>query len=177
MNTAFLFVLALLGSSIVYAQEDGGSGEGSGVEPTRPTRPDTTTSVPSTTTETTTTALPLCEEFGNTCDENADCYEQDGSFGCICKDGYSGNGLFCEDVNECTADPCAEFAKCVNLEGSFTCTCRDGFYGNGYERCLNTERSLKFLQEVGKSFNPFARIFSFWIEVSDGLRRFNVELV
>ena len=43
-------------------------------------------------------AVPLCTEFGNTCDENAECYEQDGSFGCICKDGYAGNGFLCEGV-------------------------------------------------------------------------------
>jgi len=201
MKSAFLFIIALLGSSIVYADEDG-SGEGSGVEPTTPvttttipdttttrpvttttrpvtttTRPVTTTTIPVTTTTRpdTTTPASLCEEFGNTCDENAYCYEQGGSFGCICKDGYTGNGFSCEDINECNADPCAEYANCNNSEGSFSCTCRNGFFGNGYERCLSREKSMKFLQEVGKSFNPFARVFSFWFEVSEGLRRFHVE--
>ena len=36
-----------------------------------------------------------CSKNGSVCDENAECFNNDGSFTCICKDGYTGNGTVC----------------------------------------------------------------------------------
>lgn len=36
-----------------------------------------------------------CTENGNPCDENAECFNDDGSFACICKDGFTRNGTVC----------------------------------------------------------------------------------
>ena len=48
-----------------------------------------------------------------------------GSFTCACKAGYTGNGVTCTDVNECTAGSgnCSANATCTNTAGSFTCAC------------------------------------------------------
>ena len=32
------------------------------------------------------------------CDENADCTNNDGSYSCTCKQGFTGNGSICEGV-------------------------------------------------------------------------------
>ena len=36
-----------------------------------------------------------CSKNGSPCNENAECFNNDGSFSCICKDGFTGNGTVC----------------------------------------------------------------------------------
>ena len=53
--------------------------------------------------------------------------------------GYSGNGTFCTDIDECQPhgdEPkprhnCDSNSQCTDTEGSFTCECLDGFEGDG----------------------------------------------
>lgn len=49
------------------------------------------------------------------------------------KDGFAGDGFFCEDFDECATDShqCHEDAMCANRLGSYECICNDGFTGNG----------------------------------------------
>ena len=46
------------------------------------------------------TDINECEITGGSvlCDENADCSDTDGSFYCLCKTGYSGDGFNCSGV-------------------------------------------------------------------------------
>ncbi len=69
------------------------------------------------------------------CDDNATCQDVDGSFECVCKDGYSGDGTECEDIDECAAetDNCA--GSCTNTDGGFECECPDGLAGDGVTCC------------------------------------------
>jgi hypothetical protein len=74
---------------------------------------------------------------GSDCDRcaaTATCVEQpSGAYSCICNTGYTGNGLTCGDVDECTlgTDDCHADATCTNTVGSFDCACDDGFSGDG----------------------------------------------
>lgn len=67
-----------------------------------------------------------CEQ----CDLVAICEEQ----GCVCPEGYEGDGTTCDDVDECAAAPCDANATCTNTPGAFMCECDDGFVGDGL-RC------------------------------------------
>ncbi|XP_033728198.1 fibrillin-1-like [Pecten maximus] len=74
-----------------------------------------------------------CQNGNIVCSENADCTNIGGSFSCVCKDGFFGDGLTCLDENECQNgnNGCSENADCTNTEGSFSCECKEGFSGDG----------------------------------------------
>ena len=81
---------------------------------------------------------PDCEDVDEcditgSCHEDANCANNVGSYECTCKEGYSGDGSFCADINECTTDDglralihnCDPDAVCTNTDASYTCTCPD----------------------------------------------------
>ncbi|XP_033112381.1 fibrillin-1-like [Anneissia japonica] len=73
----------------------------------------------------------------NICSSNAECNYTAGSYTCTCNDGYVGDGLICEDINECFINNgCHEQATCFNVIGSYMCECRTGFIGDGYN-CID----------------------------------------
>ncbi|KAJ7380253.1 hypothetical protein OS493_010968 [Desmophyllum pertusum] len=48
-----------------------------------------------------------------------------------CPPGYTGDGIRCDDVNECSYLPCSPHSTCTNLQPGFKCsTCPKGFIGN-----------------------------------------------
>ena len=60
------------------------------------------------------------------------CANTNGSFNCLCNDGYSpvDGGRTCTDINECLADINRCQQVCVNTNGSFRCECDSGFQLN-----------------------------------------------
>ena len=77
----------------------------------------------------------------NNCDSvNGICFNYDGGYTCSCKNGYKGNGITCDDDDECESgtDVCSDNAKCANTIGSYTCACNENYSGNGYE-CIRDE--------------------------------------
>lgn len=78
------------------------------------------------------------------CSPNATCDEQART--CTCNEGYDGDGLLCEDVDECAAAsfPCLTGSTCLNKPGSFQCIC-----GSGYEivgsACLDIDECSRGL--------------------------------
>ena len=34
----------------------------------------------------------------NNCDDNADCFDTEGSFTCTCREGYTGSGMVCQGM-------------------------------------------------------------------------------
>ena len=77
------------------------------------------------------------------CPQGSSCVDNFGSFECVCDPGYSGNGTFCENINECETGEhnCTEYsdsAECRDTVGSFKCDCQTGFERNGFE-CNNID--------------------------------------
>ena len=67
------------------------------------------------------------------CSSNALCTDSDGGFQCSCLSGYSGDGVTCSDINECSNGQhlCSKQAVCNNTLASYTCVCVEGFSGSG----------------------------------------------
>ncbi len=75
------------------------------------------------------TVCDACAPTGGQCDQ-----ANDGTFSCSCRDGYSGDGYQCTDVDECadaSLNNCDANATCTNTDGGFTCACNSGFSGDG----------------------------------------------
>lgn len=61
------------------------------------------------------------------CAPHGRCVDVGGVGGCVCKEGFQGNGGVCEDVDECLFEPCGVASVCVNTVGSYYCRCLPGF--------------------------------------------------
>ena len=67
-----------------------------------------------------------CEPERNPCDPQAECLDVAGGFTCTCREGYSGSGLACTDVNECEVGSRARqlilyVVSCLLLSSVFYC--------------------------------------------------------
>ncbi|XP_028395666.1 fibrillin-1-like isoform X6 [Dendronephthya gigantea] len=84
-----------------------------------------------------------CIAESHNCHRNAYCNNTDGSFNCLCKSGYFGNGTDCKDIDECAVGShnCLFDGYCINTDGSFNCTCKKDYPVNGtdckdFEQCI-----------------------------------------
>ena len=67
-----------------------------------------------------------CATGENNCHRFAKCFNEKGSFSCVCNEGYAGEGgRFCLDIDECerNEDNCPSNSQCENTVGSFRCNC------------------------------------------------------
>ena len=70
----------------------------------------------------------------------ATCKNTNGSYDCICNEGFSGDGYDCKDINECLKNNggCSTNARCINTIGGHRCICDNGFSGNG-QNCTDID--------------------------------------
>ncbi len=68
------------------------------------------------------------------CSENANCEQLiSGRYQCTCAPGFEGNGVTCNDINECAIGQagCDSNATCTNTAPGFQCACNPGYTGDG----------------------------------------------
>ena len=73
--------------------------------------------------------VDIDECFSNTSGCHRGCINTNGSFYCICEDGYmlSDDGMTCVDVNECAIESHGCQQACINTMGAFWCGCYIGY--------------------------------------------------
>eukprot|EP00054_Salpingoeca_dolichothecata_P030843 m.254431 g.254431 ORF g.254431 m.254431 type:complete len:1047 (+) comp26731_c0_seq15:89-3229(+) len=82
-----------------------------------------------------------CTIGADNCHIQADCINTVGSFNCVCKPGFIGDGVSCSDFDACLDFQCHPQATCTDIFGGDiselgrTCTCNPGFYGDGVLFC------------------------------------------
>lgn len=85
-------------------------------------------------------------------------------FECRCRPGFSGNGRFCRDIDECADkklnDCDLRSSYCLNLPGSYQCKCRPGFrpdsnnnYNNNNNDNLDTQPTAQILAAESEALN------------------------
>jgi hypothetical protein len=83
--------------------------------------------------------LNECVVGSDDCDVHASCYNQPGTFKCVCAAGYVGDGKSCAPTT--APDPClgpttcSKDATCSASTSGYDCTCKEGFTGNGTVCC------------------------------------------
>eukprot|EP00058_Branchiostoma_floridae_P003535 XP_002589023.1 hypothetical protein BRAFLDRAFT_87496 [Branchiostoma floridae] len=50
---------------------------------------------------------------------------------CVCQPGWVGDGVHCQEFDECTIVSCGAHQRCVNTPGSYVCECVPGFMDVG----------------------------------------------
>ncbi|XP_069838066.1 uromodulin-like isoform X2 [Dendropsophus ebraccatus] len=69
--------------------------------------------------------------YCSACNRNAFCKKDLFDYTCVCKEGFSGDGFSCYDIDECDyyrwPNPCNYVGTCVNTYGSFYCVCPSGY--------------------------------------------------
>ncbi|KAG1700053.1 Fibrillin-2 [Nymphon striatum] len=77
--------------------------------------------------------------------ENGKCMNTDGSFRCICVDGFELDPRTntCKDVNECRTSRICGNGTCQNLIGGFQCSCSAGFTPGSQQTCEDMNECIE----------------------------------
>ena len=69
-----------------------------------------------------------CTERDQKCFSNEKCVNSEGTYSCVCKQGYTKIGDLCEDIDECKNEEhsCWLNSYCQNNDGSYECLCGTG---------------------------------------------------
>ncbi|KAK5898939.1 hypothetical protein CesoFtcFv8_008470 [Champsocephalus esox] len=84
------------------------------------------------------------------CDINAMCRPGEGlQFTCECSSGFTGEGRYCQDTDECRENPqiCGANSACSNQPGTFRCECFNGFvFASDGRTCIEENRPVDHCQ-------------------------------
>ncbi|XP_036406633.1 pro-epidermal growth factor [Megalops cyprinoides] len=110
------------------------------------------------------------------CDKHAQCLSDGNSATCQCLEGYAGDGMLCEDIDECAMGVAlcsSRHADCQNTDGGYLCQCQAGFSGDSLHcsdidectlglhncdntgKCVNTEGAYQCKCDAGFRWTGF----------------------
>ncbi|KAG1700936.1 Protein kinase C-binding protein NELL2 [Nymphon striatum] len=85
---------------------------------------------------------PDCS-YGHDCHVNATCVSLNTRYTCLCKEGFTGSGKQCTDIDECetkgglTGNHCQKNTRCMNTLGSYQCACLSGYTRKDAWNCVD----------------------------------------
>ncbi|KAI6649725.1 SCO-spondin-like [Oopsacas minuta] len=100
------------------------------------------------------------ECLGFPCHEDAICTNAYGSYTCVCKQGFMGDGIDCTDINECSFyyPACGQYpAVCMNIVGGFNCVCPTGYSSNNLTQpsyCYTEDCKEKMCVDINECATP-----------------------
>ena len=118
------------------------------------------------------TDINECQENPSICDnqtKNSECLNNDGSFYCVCREGFERKSddsgrIICRDVDECQFNEhiCGLYATCQNKQGNYECTCMEGFDKSSLQPvdtapqivCKDKKECLEKIEINGKKVSP-----------------------
>ena len=121
--------------------------------------------------------LNECAEGVHTCALDARSENTLGTYVCHCHEGYTGNGDYCEDVNDCEhpdMNECDENADCTNSDGNYFCQCRVGYSGTG-KVCFDVDECQERNHNCDYNANCTNIAGSFYCTCRDGFMGNGVE--
>ena len=88
-----------------------------------------------------------CPIEGHKCHAQANCTDTEGSYECVCNEGYGCKGRQsiycpCDNIDECEfshINDCVEHSNCTDTEGSYICQCLVGFTGDALDKCIDND--------------------------------------
>lgn len=118
-----------------------------------------------------------CGVVNTTCAANADCVSDGGSQACACRNGYTGNGSTCKDLDECSdgSHYCHKHATCMNFPGNYTCSCNSGYTGNGtscldVDECTTGQHNCTYPTSCNNTEGSFACVCGDTVSCGDNAR-------
>jgi cysteine-rich repeat protein len=119
------------------------------------------------------TDIDECTSGTHNCHPDAQCNNNNGSFTCLCLDGYRdaptffqrdnnnnsnvSQGVECVDIDECAENThtCHLHAQCNNTKSNYTCTCRQGLKGDGRTCTHLSEVQIERVWQAGVKLGLF----------------------
>ncbi|XP_045768963.1 nidogen [Maniola jurtina] len=86
-------------------------------------------------------------ELTNDCGANAICTPEEGSYRCVCLEGFIGDGYTCNPEISCKTNInlCDIHASCMKTMDGYECKCNNGYTGDGNYCDLNPRETGNFL--------------------------------
>ena len=84
------------------------------------------------------------------CPTTSECVNNDGSYECICFDGYENE--LCTNIDECSTGQhhCKDLLNCHDTIGTYECQCKDGYQFDTNYECRDIDECLVNPEVCGK---------------------------
>lgn len=92
-------------------------------------------------------------------------------FQCVCDEGYRGDGISCDEIDECVENPTlCENGHCINFPGGYRCQCDMGFMNpddKNQQLCVGMYSYFLIIIENGENNSISTILNLFWLDINE----------